>query len=202
MRVTRSSFLRLGAATALAPVLAPPAAARAGLPAPRPIGDDEGFLQFGILAERAAQRFCTTAVAEPATWTPAERRALRAVARAKAGHVERLRSALGADAPGAGDFEIALPRRAFASRRGALLLGRGLEELLVGVYLSGVAFTADPATRLLLGRLLSAGAEQLAWLRRAAGAARTAPGLPDPLDLDAAGRRLDHYLKATTYPTS
>jgi hypothetical protein len=201
MTLTRSRFLRLGAATAIGPVLAAPVA-RAALPRPTPIGDDEGFLQFGALAERTSQRFCTRAAAMKATWSAGERRALLASAKAKAAHFDKLQQALGEDAPSAGDFAIVLPPRAFARRASALKLGLGLERLLGGVYLYGVAFTADPATRLLLGRLLAGSSSQLAWLQRAGGDPPKAPGLPDPLDLEAAGLQLDHYLKATTYPTT
>jgi hypothetical protein len=71
---------------------------------------------------------------------------------------------------------------------------------LTGVYVSGVAFTADPASRLLLGRLLAADARHLATLRDLAGLPGGG-GLPDPIDLEAAGAQLDAFLQANGYPT-
>lgn len=198
--LTRARFLRLSAATALGGAVGP-AAARAALPAPTPQGDDEGYVQFGALTERAALGYYRRAARMAGTWTRPERDSLRAAAARKVVHVQRLIAALGADAPSGSDFAIDLPRSAFATRTGALTLGRRLEGLLCGVYVGGVAFTADPATRLLLGRVLAADAEQLSHLRRLAGLPGGG-GLADPIDLETAGTQLDSYLKANGYPTS
>ncbi|MET0603649.1 MAG: hypothetical protein ABW167_16820 [Baekduia sp.] len=82
------------------------------------------------------------------------------------------------------------------SRAGALKVGRELESLVGGAYLGGVAASTDYGTRLLLGRLLALCAGHNAILTRWAG--RAAAGLPSPIDLDAAGLRLDAYLKEPT----
>jgi hypothetical protein len=198
--LTRESFLRTGAAAALGAAVAP-ATALAALPTPAPVGDDEGYLQFGVLAERTSLAFYRRARAMKRTWHAPERARLTQAIGQKVAHVQRLNAVLGADAPAASDFAVALPRQAFATRGGALTLGRRLEGLLTGVYVGAVAFTADPATRLLLGRLLANDAQQHAALRVLAGMPAAA-GLPDPVDLDTAGAELDRFLKSKGYPTS
>jgi hypothetical protein len=65
--------------------------------------------------------------------------------------------------------------------------------------LNGVGFATDPATRLFLGRLLAYDAEQLAWLRAAAGRASPA-GLLSPIDLEPASDRLDAFLSTPDFP--
>jgi Ferritin-like domain len=197
--LTRARFLGLGT-TVLLGSAAAPAAARAALPVPAPQGDDEGFLQFGALAERAALAFYRRALKMPGAWTAAEHRRLRAAAARKVLHVQRLTAALGADAPSASDYAVDLPKSAFGTRAGALKLGRRLEALLIGVYVDGVAYAADPATRLLLGRLLAGDAQHLALVRQLAGLPPRA-GLPDPLDVEAAGAQLDGFRQANGYPT-
>ena len=57
------------------------------------------------------------------------------------------------------------PRNAFTTPARAVRLGERIEALLVGVYLNGAAFSRDSATRLLLARLLTYDAQQLAWMR-------------------------------------
>jgi hypothetical protein len=198
--LTRESFLRTGAAAALG-LAAAPATTLAALPTPTPVGDDAGYLQFGALAERAALGFYRQARKMKGTWHAGERARLTAAIGQKVSHVQRLSAVLGADAPAASDFDVALPGSAFATRRGALTLGRRLEGLLTGVYVGAVAFTADPATRLLLGRLLANDAQQHAALSVLAGMP-AAGGLPDPIDLDTAGVELDRFLKSKGYPTS
>jgi hypothetical protein len=82
------------------------------------------------------------------------------------------------------------------TRAGALKVGRELEALVGGTYLSGVAAATRYGTRLLLGRLLAVTATHRALLDRWAGKGLT--GLPSPVDLDVAGPRLDAYLKDPT----
>jgi hypothetical protein len=196
--LTRASFLRLGA-TATLGALAAPVGAHAALPAPMPQGDDEGFLQFGALTERTALVYYRRAL-RVRGFDSGDRARLRAIAADKVVHVQRLTAALGADAPSVSDYAVDLPASAFATRAGALKLGRRLEGLLCGVYVGAVGFTADPATRLLLGRLLTSDATHLALVRDLAGLA-PGGGLPDPVDLETAGAQLDSYLKANGYPT-
>jgi hypothetical protein len=179
--VTRGGLLRGGAVAAAGAVL-PAGVARAALPAPAPVGDDAGFLQLAVLAEQVSLA-CHRALGD------------RAAARRKATHVAKLVAALGADAPAADDFAIALPQRltpAVAVR---------IETLLVRTLTGALAATQDGSTRLLLARLLAADAQQLTVARAAAGLAPVT-GLPVPLDLEAAGAELDALLKATNYPTT
>jgi hypothetical protein len=198
--LTRANFLRSGAAAALG-AAAVPATALAGLPTPAPVGDDAGFLQFGVLTERTSLTFYRRARAMKGTWHDGERARLTGAIEQKVAHVQRLTAVLGADAPSYADFAIELPRRAFATRRGALALGQRLEGLLTGVYVGAVAFTADPATRLLLGRLLANDAQHHAALSVLAGLPATG-GMPDPIDLETAGTELDRFLQSKDYPTS
>lgn len=186
-RLTRAALLRGGAAAGVA-TLMPAGLARAALPAPAPVGDDVGFLQFGALGERVALTYYRRAGARPA-------------ARQKADHVARLTAALGADAPAHDDFAITLPKRAFATPAGTLSLGVRIETLLVRTLVGALASTQDGSTRLLLARLLANDAQQLSSLRAAAGLPPVG-GLPVPLDLEAAGADLDTLLSTTNYPTA
>jgi len=202
IEVDRGEFLRLGAgglvAVTAAGALVAPAAAQ--LPALTPQEDDIAFLSFASLAERTSRDFYRAAVKQKATGlSPAERRHLDRVASAKRAHILRLDAALGADAPAMGDFVTVLPKDAVKTRARILALGQQLETLLVRVYLNGVGFAVDPATRLLLGRFLAYDAEQIAWLRSAAGHASPA-GLFSPIDLEPAADQLDAFLSTPDFP--
>lgn len=202
MTVTRKTFLRLGAggvAAAALPAVATvalPAVAPAAPPAPAPVGDDLGFLAFGVVGERTALTFYRRALAAPGLFTAAERRRLSHARRAKRAHVQRLNAALGADAVAADDYAVDFPKSAFATRARALDLGERLEELLVGVYLNGAGYAADAGTRLLVARLLAADAQLLAVVRMLAGKP-VAAGLPMPLSTEAAGAVLDELITVT-----
>lgn len=200
MDLDRGAFLRLGASGAAAVVATalPAAAALAAPPPAAPIGDDVGFLAFGVVAERTALACYRRALATPRLFSAADRRALDHAKAAKRTHVARLNAALGADAVGSGDYEVELPKAAFGSRARALELGASLEELLVGVYLSGAAWAADPGTRLLASRLLTVDGQILGDLRRLAGKPAVG-GLPAPLGTEEAGATLD---KLITVPGS
>lgn len=165
--------------------------ARAALAPATPAGDDLGFLAFGAVAEGVLVAFFDAALALSGAWSPAERRVLT---EARAGHranVDRLNTALGPDnAITPGDFAHQV---SVGTRAGALKTGRELETLVGGTYLGGVAASTDYGTRLLLGRLLALSAGHNAILTRWAG--KVAGGLPSPVDLDAAGLKLDTYLK-------
>ena len=87
---------------------------------------------------------------------------------------------MGPDAVGPGDYEVDLPKSSFATRDKALALGAGLEELLVGVYLNGAGYAADPGTRLLIARLLTVDGQLLALLH--AWPARRSARTPQPHD--------------------
>ena len=194
-QITRASFLRLGAAGTvggLATVVAGGAAAAAA-PAPSPQGDDVGFLAFAVVAERATLVLYRSALPLRGAFSPAERRHLTAVRDAKRHHIERLNAVLGADAVGRRDLDVTLPARRLRSPAGLCGLGEDLEGLLVAVHLEGVSAASDPGTRLLLGRLLAFDQAQLAWLCAAGGRVGRL-GLPAPLDVEAAGARLDRFL--------
>jgi hypothetical protein len=197
--IDRASFLRLGAVAA-AGVLVPTATASAqGLPTPAPQGDDIGFLQFGVLAERVSLDAYRVA-AKAKGWTAAEQQLLRTIARAKADHVAQLTAALGADAPAADDYSVKLPAGALGDARKARAFLERLEQLLVGVYVGGAAFSADPATRLLIARLLVSDAQSLSALRGLRGDPVVVT-LPNPIDLETAGDQLDTLLQANGYPS-
>jgi hypothetical protein len=199
----RASFLRLGAGGAMGAVAATglvPAVAGAQLPTPTPQDDDVAFLSFATVAEAASRDFYRAAFKKAATGlSAAQRRHINKVASAKRAHLVRIDATLGADAPTAGDFVTVLPKGAVDTKARILALGEQLETLLVRVYLNGVGFAADPATRLFLGRLLAYDAEQLAWLRAAAGHASPA-GLLSPIDLEPAADALDAFLSTPDFP--
>jgi ferritin-like protein len=195
MDLTRGDFLRLGAAGAtVAAGGALGASAAFGAPQPpKPIGDDVGFLTFGVVAERTSLTFYKEALTTPKLFDAGDRRRLTWGRDAKREHVQRLNEALGADAVSSDDYQVTFPKQSFASRRNAVGLGVALEKLLVGVYVYGVSATADPGSRLLIGRLLSVDNQALSTLRAMNGKASIG-GLPSPLDTDQAGDVLDKLL--------
>jgi hypothetical protein len=198
--LSRKGFLALGAsgvATAAVGALGP-AAAFAAPPPAAPQGDDLGFLAFGAVAEGASRVFYRTALATPGLFDAGERRRLTQARDAKREHIIRLGAAMGPDAVGRGDYEVDLPKGSFATRDKALALGASLEGLLVGVYLSGAGYAADPGTRLLIARLLTVDGQLLASLHAMAGQA-VGRGLPSPMTTDHAGAALD---KLVTVPGS
>ncbi|WCB94076.1 hypothetical protein DSM104299_02804 [Baekduia alba] len=179
MPLTRAALLRGGAAAGVASLL-PAGVARAALPAPAPVGDDLGYLQFTLIAERVSQAYYAKVGDQ-------------AAAQQKARHVDKLTAALGADAPAPDDFMIVLPKKP------TVALAIKLETLLVRTLTGALASTQDGSTRLLLARLLASDAQHLLVVRAAAGVPAI-QGLPVPLDLDAAGAELDALLSAPNYP--
>lgn len=202
VELDRRNFLEMGAGGLLAAAATGlvPAAARAQLPAPAPQDDDIAFLSFATVAESASRDFYRSAYKQAGTGlSAAHRRHIDKVASAKRAHVLRLNAVLGADAPLAGDFVTVLPKNSTATKARIAQLGEKLESLLVRVYLNGVGFAVDPATRLLLGRLLAYDTEQLAWLRAVTGHASPA-GLLSPIDLEPAADELDAFLSTPDFP--
>jgi Ferritin-like domain len=200
MELSRSAFPRLGASgvvTAASGVLGTGVAFGAPTPA-TPQGDDLGFLAFGAVGEGAARAFYRQALATPGLFDAGERRHLAQARKAKRDHLAKLNAAMGADAVGSDDFEFDLPKTAFSTHDKAVAFGMSLEELLVGVYLNGAAYSADEGTRLLLGRLLTVDGQILGSLRAMAGAP-VAAGLPIPMATEQAGAALD---KLVTVPGS
>src|SRR5262245_1924511 len=139
MDLTRGDFLRLGAAGAAAAAGGAIGAstAVAALPPAKPIGDDVGFLTFGVVAERTALTFYKEALTTPKLFDAADRRRFTQARDAKREHVQRLNAALGADAVSADDYQVTFPKATFESRRNAVGLAVALEKLLVGVYVYG-----------------------------------------------------------------
>jgi hypothetical protein len=200
LALSRKGFLTVGAtgvATAAVGALGPAAASAAPQP-PAPQGDDLGFLAFGAVAEGASRVFYRTALATPGLFDASDRRRLVQARDAKREHIIRLSTAMGPDAVAPGDYEVDLPKSAFATRDKALALGAGLEQLLVGVYLNGAGYAADPGTRLLIARLLTVDGQLLALLDAMAGKA-VGKGLPSPMTTQDAGAALD---KLITVPGS
>jgi hypothetical protein len=186
---TRRGVLKGAAVAAAAGVL--PARALAAPQAPAPQGDDVGFLAFGAVVEGVLANFYTQALGVKGAWSRGDRTLLTAAHGRHRANVDRINTVLGPDdAVPLDDFSRVVK---VGSRAGALKVGRELEELAAGVYLNGAGYASDAGTRILLGRLLAAGHAQGAMLARLAGHA--AAGLPSPIDLDAAGLKLDSYLK-------
>jgi hypothetical protein len=200
MELSRGQFLRFGASGVVAAAGGAliGGTARAALPPATPQGDDVGFLTFGVVAERTALSFYRKALTTPGLFNAAERRRLAAARAAKRDHVNKLNSVLGADAVGASDYQVDFPKSAFSSRDRTVALGIELEQLLVGVYVFGVGYSADPGTRLLVSRLLTVDGQLLATLRQMAGKP-AADGMPVPLSTEQAGAALD---KLITVPGS
>jgi hypothetical protein len=202
MDLDRGDFLRLGAGGLIAAAAAGFAAPVAGaaLPAPTPKDDDVAFLSLATAAESVSRDFYRAAFRQAGTGlSAAQRRHIDRVASAKRAHIIRLKAALGADAPQAGDFATVLPKGAVKTAARVAALGAQLETLLVRVYLNGVGFAEDAATRLFLGRLLAYDAEQLTWLRGVLGHASPA-GLLSPIDLEPAADALDAFLSTPDFP--
>ena len=199
--VSRKAFLGLGAAglvTAAGGVLGS-GVAFAAPPPPAPQGDDLGFLAFGAVAEGASRAFYRQALVTPGLFDAGERRRLAQARKTKREHLIRLSAAMGADAVGSGDFEVDQPKSAFSTRDRALALGASLEELLVGVYLNGAGYAADPGTRLLVARLLTVDGQLLGSLRAMSGKA-VGDGLPNPMSTEEAGGALDKLISVPGSP--
>jgi hypothetical protein len=202
IELDRGEFLRLGAGGLVVATAAgfAPATAAAAVPPPTPTGDDESFLAFATTAERASRDTYRAAFKQAgAGFSRAERSHLNLVASAKRAHIMRLDAALGADAPLPGDFVTVLPKNAVKTKANALKLLRQFETLLIRVYLNGVAYAADPSTRLFLGRLLAYDAQALSWIELRSGEA-SPTGLQSPMDLEPAGDALDGFLSTPDFP--
>jgi hypothetical protein len=201
IELDRGEFLRMGAAgvAGLTAAGLVPAVAGAQTQAPAPQDDDLAFLSFATVAERTCRDFYRAAHKQKSTGLSAgERRHIDRIASAKRAHILLLNAALGAEAPLSGDFETVLPKGAVNTRARILSLAEQLETLLVRVYLNGVGYAEDAGTRLLLGRLLTYDAQQIAWLRGAAGTF-TPAGLQGPIDLEVAAEQLDAFLSTPDF---
>jgi hypothetical protein len=192
--VSRRQLLLAGGATTVAAVTAATPQADAA-PAPAaPVGDDLGFLAFGAVAEGVLAAFYDAALLVKGGWTATERTRLGEARAHHRANIDRLNAALGPDnavTPGAFERVVRV-----GSRPGALKVGRDLAKLVGGTYLNGVAATVDYGSALLLGRLLAQISSENTLLSAWAGEAL--PGLLAPVDLDAAGLKLDTYIKDPT----
>lgn len=202
IELDRGGFLRLGAGGLLLAAAGglSPVPAGAQVPLPRPQDDDVSYLSFAAVAERASRDFYRAAYRRRgAGFSPSERHHLERVATTKRAHIVRIDAALGADAPLTADFVTVLPKNAVAKKTRALALGRQLETLLVRVYLQGIGYASDSATRLFLGRLMGYDAQALCWLELRAGMAAPT-GLASPIDLEPAADALDRFLSTPDFP--
>jgi hypothetical protein len=195
----RSQFLRLGAAGALATLtgaaVAPAAGAQA--PAPAPQGDDIGFVQWAATAEMVSVAFWDRAIAAKRFGDVVAKR-MTAMRDADQQHLDALSAVLVDEAPTAEDFKVVLPKKAFATRAGIVALGGEIEESITRTYLAGVTATVDPATRLLLGKLLVQDVQHLDAIRELSGTSSAFAGQRGPLELEQAGEWLDQHLRATS----
>lgn len=204
MRVDRSEFLRLGAASALAGFVGGGGVAVAQVPpgpsVPAPKGDDIGYVQWGATAEMLSIAFYTRALDSKQFSDRVERR-LRAARQADREHLAKLNAVLGEDAPSEDDFQIELPNRRFRTEARILNFGLEIEQRVTGVYLDGIARTSDQPTRLLLGRLLISDGQHLTMLRGLAGDPHADDGLRNPVRVETAGAWLDRFLVSRSFPT-
>jgi hypothetical protein len=223
MPISRSAFLRLGATgvTAAASGVLGAGVALGAPPPATPQGDDVGFLAFGAVGERTALAFYRQALSTPGLFEAGERSDLVQARRAKRQHLIKLNAVLASDAVAFDDFRVDLPKTAFSTHARAVALGESLEELLVGVYLYGAGYAADPGTRLLIARLLTVvyGAGyaadpgtrlliarlltvdgQLLGAMRAMAGKPSNTGLPTPLSTEQAGDALDKLLTVPGSP--
>jgi len=172
--------------------------AHAAGPPVAPQGDDVGYLQFAAVAERVNLDYLRAT--RSVQWLkPAERALIGRAITAKRRTTMQLEFALGADAPQAGDYVTVFPKNALRTRHAGLERGVGLQRLIVQTLVGGAPFVADPGTRLLLTRVVSADTAQLSMLHRLAGDA-TVGGLPTSVDLETAGQLLDRYLSQPAAP--
>jgi ferritin-like protein len=200
MPISRSAFLRLGATgvTAAASGVLGAGVALGAPPPATPQGDDVGFLAVGV-GERAALAFYRQALSTPGLFEAGERSDLVQARRAKRQHLIKLNAVLASDAVASDDFRVDLPKTAFSTHARAVALGESLEELLVGVYLYGAGYAADPGTRLLIARLLTVDGQLLGAMRAMAGKPSNT-GLPTPLSTEQAGDALDKLLAVPGSP--
>ena len=158
-----------------------------------PVGDDLGFVRFAATAELVSADFYSRARKAPSVSGDLQRR-LGEVRTAKRRTFNALNVILGDDAVLLDDFKIVFRKGTFASPESIGKLGAELEAVLVGVYLSAVRETLDPATRLLLGQALAYDAQQRAWMRELRGTKGNPTRMPRPLTLEEAGPTLDEFL--------
>ena len=188
--IDRAQFLRMGAVGLGAGLLAGPVGFAS---AQAPQGDDLGFVRFAATAELVSTDFYSRARRAP--WVSADlRRQFGEVRAEKRRQANALNLILGQDAVLRDDFRSVFAQGTFASRQSIGKVGARLEALLVGVYLSAVQETIDPATRLVLAQSLAYDAQQRAWMRQLRGAQGNPRGILRPLTLEEAGPTLDQFL--------
>jgi hypothetical protein len=170
----RASFLKLGATSAL-------------------VGDGESFVAFGAVAEGVGAAAYRRALSARHLFDRHERDLLRAAHAAKRAHAASLVAVLGDGADSSSDFALKIPSRSL------LRLAEQLERLVVGVYLSGVAYAQDQNTRALLGELMAADVRRLAVVRVLRGL-EPLDGKLAPVDIAVAGDVLDRCLRSPDAP--
>jgi len=202
IELDRGRFLRLGAGGLIGVAAAGLLPSAASAQTPMPADAAFGFLSFATVAERASRDLYRAALKQKATGlSAAERRHIIRIASSKRAHIERLDAVLGSEAPLSADFETVLPPGSVQTRSRILALAEQLETLLVRVYLNATGYAEDSATRVLLGRLMIYDAQQITWLRGAAGKVSPA-GLQEPIDLQPASDQLDAFLTTPDFQDS
>jgi ferritin-like protein len=192
LAIDRAQFLRMGAVSLGAGLLAAPAGVASAQAAPQ--GDDVGYLFFGATGELVSAEFYSRARKARSVSGDLQRR-LAAVRTAKRRQFNAFNVILGEnDAVLPDDFRVVFPEGTFASTRSIGRIGARIEAMLVGVYLSAARDVLDPGTRLVLGQALAFDAQQRAWMRELRGANENPTRMPRPLTLEEAGPTLDEFL--------
>lgn len=173
-------------------------ATAAAPPAPAPFEDDYNFLFLGVMSERVTLELYSSALAQDG-WTGAQRRTLRAVRQADYRQERQLTRALGAEAPGSGEFDVVIPPKSLRSKARVLGLARRLERLSVGIYTAGAQDALDPGTRLVLARSLGRDAQHLSEIAVLRGGSVITP-LPSGVSSERAGATIDSFLRVPAAP--
>ena len=192
--VDRGQFLRLGAVGALAAVtgaVAVPAASAAG-PAPAPVDDDLGFVQWAATAELVTVAYWDRALAERGFGEQAQRW-MTAMRERRRGPPREARAPCSATARRSDrDFKVVLPKRKLASRAATIAFGEELEEHMLRVLLGAVSQAARSRARgCCSAQILVNDTQHLDSLRQLAGEPSAFAGLRGPLELEPAGDWLD-----------
>jgi hypothetical protein len=168
-------------------------AAVAGLAAPsvRAAPDEDlALLHLAASAELVLSPFLYRAITSR-RFDRDERRALRAARAADQRHYSELVAAIGSDAPVPADFELRLPKRAFATRRATVDLGLTLERTVVGVYMTLTTSLQDTGLRALASRVGASQATHLSLFSTLAGRGQVAA--PEAVDVERASEVLAPY---------
>ena len=197
-RSSCASAWRVSWEPSAAGLLAGPAAA--ALPVPAPQGDDVGFLSFGAVAETASAGWYLRAASMAALRPHGDRRRFAQSRAAKRDHIARINASLGADAIQPGDFVAAFADDAFASKAGALSLGREHRVAARERLPQWRGLRRDTTPRACCSAACSPTTPSSSRGCAASAARPPATGLPVPLSLEQAGTTLDRSSPPRTSP--